>query len=171
MAKQNCKIQSRIDHKLCQNGGIMGLPQTTIKLVLALNSSTNLCQISYGNCRNYAIVPKHLCTECMQMNVQRFCEHVQMKLDCILLCKNYSICEKIVFSATEAKWLTQAMSMYWGVRSILPKTLHKAFFPGGVPPPPSYDSIFGKAKQMREESSGPVDFLKKLLCFCMGSSK
>ncbi|KAK7097227.1 transmembrane protein 272-like [Littorina saxatilis] len=36
-------------------------------------------------------------------------------------------------------------------------------------PPPSYDSLYGKAKAMREESNGNVDFIKKIIFMIFGT--
>lgn len=38
-----------------------------------------------------------------------------------------------------------------------------------APPPPSYESLYGRAKAIREESSGSFDFVKRLTCMCVGT--
>ena len=35
--------------------------------------------------------------------------------------------------------------------------------------PPSYNSLFGQIKQMKEESSNPIDFSKKICTVATGS--
>ena len=43
------------------------------------------------------------------------------------------------------------------------------FIPG--PPPPSYESLFGRARAIKQESNGNVDFVKRIIFLLVGTSE